>query len=168
MMMLALAALPLSSCAWVQSHVVDPGQKAEPVRPASPSSPREKSETPAEEKPQGREETKEPEQAIQPTEAQQEAAIKLIEDAPESAASPAKNATAEKPTSIAEKSAAPGVPETYFSPSGGMRDLEPGRGATPAGQDARPQADPAEQRGLRSIGLPKTLPMDVDGKWHEI
>ena len=60
----------------------------------------------------------------------------------------------------------PNVQNSLVLPLGKTRMLERSGGEGTAEENSRSLPDPAEQRGLRSPGLPKVLPMDIDGKLY--
>ncbi len=144
---LVVAMTLMNSCSWVRSHLVPRRTRAETVRAGQPA--REK-EGAAGEKKATAASVEEDAQAVAggivPTEAQREEAGKLMAR------------MREQEVAHAGDESAGGV----VLPPGELRLPERREGEAEQGRDSLP--DPAEQRGLRSPGLPKILPMDIDGK----
>lgn len=151
--MLTLMVVSVSSCSWVQSHLVPQRKDASSVH-SSQSTNKESvdiKENIAQNSPGDDEQSA---NSIVPTEAQREEAGKLLAEMREDNAP---HVEKEGPMEQTLPVLPPGQTRTreHFE-----------KREEPVEQDRGSMLDPAEQRGLRSPGLPKLLPMDIDGKLY--
>ena len=142
----------MSSCSWVRSHLAPQRKGAELVETVRLTHKR-AVDAEANGNSDASPDSEQAANSIVPTDAQREEARKLIAEMHEENA-------------VRSEDEVPNVQNSLVLPLGKTRMLERSGGEGTAEENSRSLPDPAEQRGLRSPGLPKVLPMDIDGKLH--